>query len=143
MDECDDGSPFVTACREMEEEIGVTQLTAAQSLVGSLEDCPSKHGTMVTPVVGMLGEVNLKDLSANSHEVDSVFARSISSLLTPGSFEWESLGNRGMVPRFVQHDDRSLDIWGLTGYITARVLTELLNSIRHSVHLDPPASPSL
>ena len=113
----------------------------ATCALGELPPVRAVTGTMVFPVVGVLGQkggevlsgAGLQDmggllrgpgaLAPPCPEVELVFGVSVRELLDPAHRTEEDLGYRGAVPRF-QVSTRP-PIWGLTAYILDDVLRAL------------------
>jgi len=93
--------------------------------LGLLDDVPAKSGMPVTPVLGWLPEpldVELSSLQPNKAEIHRVFAVPVTELLKP-----QHWGEMGKFPYAFRHPivGEGKSIWGLTGYLTQRLLPML------------------
>lgn len=120
-DETDIDATF-TALREANEEIGLAP--SSVRLLGQLEDVPSLHNVCVTPVIGYLGSIRLSDFqrSVSAAEIDEIFTVPLRDLRDPARISYDLI-RRGKIPRYLARPD--CPIWGLTAYVTSRVLSEL------------------
>ena len=137
-----------TANRECEEEVGVRVAAPPEralweqqwkarpyyprsNILGRLPNCVSYNGTLVTPVVGSLGTVNLANLVAgvNKAEIAEVFALSVEELLDGRGLVHESVdmgrggGAARRMPAFGSGPHR---VWGLTALILHHFLVEVM-----------------
>ena len=113
-DEGDD-STEATALRETEEEILVPRDRI--EVLGKFHAVPDKTGRIrVTPVVGMLGDVDLATIRFNPDEVAAVFALTLRQLRDPALRGTRPLPSRpGLVsPTF---GGGPAQVWGMTAYI--------------------------
>jgi nudix motif 8 len=123
-----DESLVDAALRETREEI-VTPLEPI-FILGTATAVPSIKGTPVTPVLAVLPyEMEQDMLFGNSQEVESVFCRSIESLLEDETSR--HLGRLGRpAPVFpTPHGD----IWGLTAFVLQPILHKLLRPVFQEV----------
>lgn len=115
----DEGDLEKTALRETREEMGIAE--SRVRVLGRLEPVRSLHGLAVTPYVGYVGRVDLaQDPLVASEEIAETFAVPIKKLFEPDGWRRDEAGVRLM--RYVA---AAHPIWGLTGYITVRLLQEL------------------
>lgn len=117
----DDESLLITALRESQEEIDLAP--SVVNVIGQLNQTVSKHGIVVTPVVGIVpSNVELKP---NPGELDAIFRVPLIYLLEAQPLRWDRLmmsGKHTDVPCFLyQH----YQIWGLTAFM----LMDLLNLV--------------
>jgi len=107
----------------MREETGWPQ--ADVQILGLFHEAPSITQVAVTPVLSYIGEVNdLQKFSPSEHEIAQIFTVPISELSDGEMWKIDEFGVRGKLPRFIS---KGLpDIWGLTGYLTYRIVDELV-----------------
>jgi len=129
------------ATRETQEELGVQvwrptdralweagwqhrPFYPSSNILGRLPNAVAITGTLVTPVVGYLGPVDLADLSrrANKAEIAEVFAIPIQDLLDPTHMVYESILLGDDMPAFMSGKHR---VWGLTAFILHHFLIEV------------------
>lgn len=117
-------SAFDAASRETREELG--ESTGAIRILGPMRQVPAITGTLVTPVVGYI-EADVGDLThfdPDMNEVSKIFTRTIDELRNSKSHEMLSSrdGKDVRMPVFHSNSHEDERIWGLTAYITERVL---------------------
>ncbi len=115
-------TPEQTALREAHEEVGVDPRTV--HVLGLGHDARSITGLAVTPVVGYLGAVDPANLRRHEGEVDAIFAVGIEALADPTRRHWQRYPLRGRMPVF---DAAPWPVWGLTAYILAEFLRDVLD----------------
>lgn len=108
--ETHDGSPIVTALREVEEEIGLPR--ARVDVLGTLPEYCTITGFRVTPVVGLVDPP--LDLKLDSFEVAEVFEAPLSFLLDARNHQRQSLEFAGASRRFWAMTFDGYHIWGAT-----------------------------
>ena len=82
---CDEGETvFDAALRELEEEIGLS--LGADSVLGLLDDYPTRSGYLITPVVLWAGDS--PDLRPNPHEVASVHRIPLAAIARPDAVDF-------------------------------------------------------
>mmetsp|Transcript_42273 Transcript_42273/g.66218 ORF Transcript_42273/g.66218 Transcript_42273/m.66218 type:complete len:155 (-) Transcript_42273:740-1204(-) len=130
------------ASREVEEELGVRIEAPSDrrlweqdwrerpyypqsNILGRLPNCVAMTGTLVTPVVGFMGDLDLQVLhqTANRDEIEEVFAISIQDLLNPANIEYDMLHMGENMPAFVSGKHR---VWGLTAFMLHHFLMEVM-----------------
>ncbi len=85
---CDDGeTPVDAALRELEEEIGLTP--GADSVLGLLDDYPTRSGYLITPVVVWARDSSL--LAPNPEEVASVHRIALADIERHDAFNFISI----------------------------------------------------
>lgn len=112
-----------TALRETREEIGLPD--SHVRVIGLLDDIPTPTGFVITPVVGIIG--NLPQLSPNNQEVADVFQVPLGFFAETSSVRTEEREFRGRshLVYFYDHNDRT--IWGVTAVIIRSLLKRLLH----------------
>ena len=114
-----DATPWVTALRETEEEVGLAQ--ALVHPLGELSPLITRSGFEVHPCVARVPAA--LDLAVDSGEFDSVFMAPLEVFADRKVFRLESMSDgvrTRMVPHYQVGDD---NIWG----VTAAVLAQLAN----------------
>jgi len=124
MTDLQDLSSVDTALREAEEEI----LTPRDrvDVLGRFHAVPDKTGTIrVTPVVAMLGAVDVAAIQFNRDEVDRVFALTMRQLHDPALRGTRALPSRPGLssPTFA---GGPVEVWGLTAFILDALLQKVL-----------------
>ncbi len=76
-----------TACRELNEEVGVT--AGVEAVLGRLDDYKTRSGYIITPVVVWLDD--LLGLKAQPSEVDEIHVVDLHELDRPDSPRWISI----------------------------------------------------
>uniref|UniRef100_A0A6B2LJ25 Nudix hydrolase domain-containing protein n=1 Tax=Arcella intermedia TaxID=1963864 RepID=A0A6B2LJ25_9EUKA len=118
-----------TSLREMREEIGWEE--NGVQVFGIFHDTPSITQVAVTPVIGYLGEVgNCERFVPSPAEIDLIFTVPMDSLKDSTRWSIDHLA-RGVVPRF--KSEGNPDIWGLTGYLTYRIVDEMFGGIHPEI----------
>eukprot|EP00286_Rhodomonas_abbreviata_P026653 CAMPEP_0181314442 /NCGR_PEP_ID=MMETSP1101-20121128/14822_1 /TAXON_ID=46948 /ORGANISM="Rhodomonas abbreviata, Strain Caron Lab Isolate" /LENGTH=366 /DNA_ID=CAMNT_0023421539 /DNA_START=138 /DNA_END=1238 /DNA_ORIENTATION=- len=130
------------AAREVEEELGL-RVRAPQkralweqewqkrpyfpksNILGRLPNCVAVTGTLVTPVVGFFGELDLVNMERqyNRDEIEDVFTMTIEELLNPANITHENVRMGNDMPAFVSGRYR---VWGLTAFILHHFLMEVM-----------------
>eukprot|EP00127_Corallochytrium_limacisporum_P003883 Clim_evm97s153 gene=Clim_evmTU97s153 len=122
MDDTDKDLTF-TALREMEEELGWDPKNIR--ILGIDNDAWEITKTAsVTPVVGYLGDLDMKSLKLNPDEVEQAFTFPISHLLDPKNVTYNTYRISGKVPRWTGGPEI---VWGLTAWLMDRVLKRIIN----------------
>jgi nudix motif 8 len=117
----DDGDVETAALRELSEELGVAPTQV--EVLGRFHDAEAITGVHVTPVIGFLGEVDVDALEPSAHEIDEVFTLPLVDLVAADT-RYQQEHRRGRMHVF---DAGPWPVWGLTAYMLAGVLTELLD----------------
>jgi 8-oxo-dGTP pyrophosphatase MutT (NUDIX family) len=111
--ETHDKTPWDTATRETQEELGIEREILIP--LGSLPQTKALDGSLVIPVVG-LANLSLDSLRPSASEVAEVFAiewpEFIPSLCN--FFAWKLFGKSRRSGVYLSH---GLKIWGLTGHV--------------------------
>eukprot|EP01029_Cantina_marsupialis_P004753 TRINITY_DN1493_c2_g1_i1.p1 TRINITY_DN1493_c2_g1~~TRINITY_DN1493_c2_g1_i1.p1 ORF type:complete len:342 (+),score=57.47 TRINITY_DN1493_c2_g1_i1:109-1134(+) len=105
-----DTSIIATACREMEEEIGIVPRQIMGILRCDWTEIESLVGVGVTPVVGTIGDLNRCDVRLNPHEVERIFTIPLADVNNEALWL-----HREYAPPVFQGPD--CVIWGLTAYV--------------------------
>lgn len=125
----DDASPWDTAIRETEEEIGVPQKAILK--LGELPEVVTFTGFRIRPFVGAIPYPF--EIRKNPGEVDSVIEMPIRVLLGPTLVEERGVSWKGRsIPTPVYHVKGHV-IWGATAFLLASLLEALTDEGR------PPA----
>lgn len=123
MVESHDKNVISAALRESYEELGLSP--QAVNVWGTMPALLSRDGvTIVTPVIGNVGAVDVEKMKLNFDEVECVFTRNILSLCSPknvGTTTFRS-NQAYTMPVFLGGEHR---IWGMTAYILHQTLTVL------------------
>ncbi|CAG9564498.1 unnamed protein product [Danaus chrysippus] len=102
-----------TALRETHEEIGVP--ASSVDIWGEMPPMQGRDGNiLITPVVGVIKDLDVKKLNPNIHEVAEIFSVSMSSFCNKNNhahFKYNDI----MLPVFLSGNHK---IWGITGLIT-------------------------
>ena len=134
VSEFDDDTIVATSLREMAEEIGVNE--SEVNILGILRcnwsEVTAITGVAVTPVVGFVGELDIKTLDPNADEVDEVFTVPLEKILEKKNWE---ISEEDGGPVFTGGQHR---IWGLTAYILNKFLSDVLS--RYRINTIPPAN---
>ena len=127
---CDpsDATPFETALRESQEEIGLPP--SAVSLLGSMDDIRTPSGFIVTPVVGYIEK--LPPLRLNADEVAEVVLVPLEKFFDDSLRRSEFREVEGNTFEVFFYDVWKEPVWGATALFVKR-LVDLLGS---------PASPA-
>ena len=129
MEALDDASPWDTAIRETEEEIGVPQRAILK--LGELPEVVTFTGFRIRPFVGAIPYPF--EIRKNPGEVDSVIEMPIRVLLGPTLVEERGISWKGRsIPTPVYHVKGHV-IWGATAFLLASLLEALTDEGR------PPA----
>ena len=129
MEALDDASPWDTAIREAEEEIGVPQKAILR--LGELPEVVTFTGFRIRPFVGAIPYPF--EIRKNPGEVDSVIEMPIRVLLGPTLVEERGISWKGRsIPTPVYHVKGHV-IWGATAFLLASLLEALTDEGR------PPA----
>jgi 8-oxo-dGTP pyrophosphatase MutT (NUDIX family) len=119
----DDASPWETALRETEEEIGVPR--AAVLRLGELPEVVTFTGFRIRPFVGALPWPF--ELTKNEREVESVLQVPIRVLLAPTLVEERAVTWKGRsIPTPVFHVKGHV-IWGATAFLLSALLAALVD----------------
>lgn len=110
----DDADIEQTALREAYEEVGIK--ASSVQLIGRLDQVVSKHGILVTPILGVIPADT--PLSINEEELDAAFLTPLSVFRSPP----ESFFERGRM-KVPNYDFGEYRIWGLT----ALIMVEMMN----------------
>jgi 8-oxo-dGTP pyrophosphatase MutT (NUDIX family) len=123
MEAMDDASPWETALRETEEEIGVPR--AAVLPLGELPEVVTFTGFRIRPFAGALPWPF--ELRRNEREVESVLQVPIRVLLAPTLVEERAVTWKGRsIPTPVYHVKGHV-IWGATAFLLAALLAALVD----------------
>ncbi len=129
LEALDDASPWETATRETEEEIGVPRKTILQ--LGSLPEVVTFTGFRIRPFVGAIPWPFT--FKGDSREVASIIEMPIRVLMGPTLVEERGVAWRGRtVPTPVYHVKGHV-IWGATAFLLSSLLEALTDEGR------PPA----
>jgi 8-oxo-dGTP pyrophosphatase MutT (NUDIX family) len=124
---CDeeDVDDAATALREAHEEVAL--LPSSVKVVGKMGQVYSRHGFVVTPVVGVVDAAVLSDLKANPDELDHVFCVPLDFFLndTPQMRQVEMLPGYYQVPTF-QYGE--FTIWGMTAFVLAEFFNHVYDA---------------
>lgn len=122
--EPEDLSPWATAYREAEEEVGIPR--AWVTPLGELEPMVTRSGFEVHPCIAKVPAV--LELQVDSREFDSVFLPSLERFADRALFRLEAMfdGERTrMVPHYQVEQD---NIWGVTAAVLAQVVNIALDA---------------
>ncbi|XP_059048732.1 nudix hydrolase 3 isoform X2 [Achroia grisella] len=112
---------YEAAVRETEEEIGIN--CSEIDIWGKMPQVQGREGAiLITPVVGLIKDFDVKKLHRNPDEVEEIFTVPISDLCdrnSHGNFEF----NNFFLPVYLHKKHK---IWGITGLITHMFLQSLL-----------------
>lgn len=126
MEALDDASPWDTAIREAEEEIGVPQKAILK--LGELPEVVTFTGFRIRPFVGAIPYPF--EIRKNPGEVDSVIEMPIRVLLGPTLVEERGVKWKGRtIPTPVYHVKNHV-IWGATAFLLASLLEALTDEGR-------------
>ncbi len=116
-----------TACREAEEEIGLS--SELIKIVGAMPEYKTVSGFAVTPIVAYLSSmINIhKDLRVDENEVASVFEVPLSFLLSDENYETKRLTRKNQQTNVHYIKYQQHTIWGAT----AGMLFQLKEHILH------------
>lgn len=117
--EVEDESPWATALREAEEEVGIAQ--SLPEALGQLAPLVTRTGFEVYPCIAKVPAV--LNLTVDPGEFDSVFLPPLAQFADENRYRLEAMsdGERtAMVPHYQINDD---NVWG----VTAAVLAQLAN----------------
>lgn len=121
--ETQDNNLCVTALRETEEEIGISEDYI--EILGAIDDYDSVVSRfIVRPFVGKIK--NGFTITINRDEIDNIFCAPLEELLDPSIHyqKWRNFDNRNYLINYYQWNDRL--IWGVTG----NILTNFFNILR-------------
>lgn len=122
---------FDTALRETEEEIGVPRKS-----IDVWDEMPwvqgRKKDLIVTPVVGLIRNFDMKSLQPNPDEVEEIFTVSMKDLCNKDNHAHFKF-NGHMLPIFLSEKHK---IWGLTGLVTHLFLQSFLPENEYKVEFD-------
>lgn len=117
--EVEDKSPWDTALRETEEEVGIARESVRP--LAELEPLITRTGFQVFPCIGVVEAA--PHLTVDPGEFDSVFMPALSVFAQPEFFRLEEMTKRGTT-MFVPHYHIDNDnVWG----VTAAILAQLVN----------------
>lgn len=120
----DHETPFLTALRETEEEVGI--LHDEVQVIGELPSLPTVSGFLIQPVVGMLkGPIEQVRFKLSRDEIAEAFWVPWPLLTDPTTYRLEIQPIQGQ--RFPIHvyQVKHYRIWGATGAITKNLLDRL------------------
>lgn len=129
MEALDDASPWDTALREAEEEIGVPQKAVLK--LGELPEVVTFTGFRIRPFVGAIPYPF--EIRKNPGEVDSVLEMPIRVLLGPTLVEERGIKWKGRSISTPVYHVKGHVIWGATAFLLASLLEALTDEGR------PPA----
>lgn len=121
MVEDSDTSAVNTALREVEEEIGLKGEIV--DVLGQLSPVPGRnYRSLVTPIIGYCGAVDIKNLKINTKEVNEVFAVSLASLCSEENIRYTTYKSTTTfsMPVFIGQKHK---IWGMTAIMLHQILT--------------------
>jgi 8-oxo-dGTP pyrophosphatase MutT (NUDIX family) len=127
VEEEDDDSPWATAVRETEEELGIAP--GDVRLLGALTPLVTVTDFFVEPFVGAIPYPHV--LRPAAAEIAEVIDAPVAALLDPKVLERRMLPGRDEPTLFYHYGNHV--IWGAT----ARMLKELLDAIRGQLPLSP------
>ncbi|CAH2246269.1 nucleoside diphosphate-linked moiety X motif 8-like [Pararge aegeria] len=117
-----------TALRETEEEIGIRNNTV--EIWSTMSPVQGRDKTMlITPVVGLINDLDIKSLHPNIHEVEEIFSVPMSVFCNRENHA-HLMFNEMPLPLFLSGKHR---IWGITGFITHMFLECFLPSDSYKV----------
>jgi 8-oxo-dGTP pyrophosphatase MutT (NUDIX family) len=127
FEESVDASLEATAIRETQEELLGNYPWDEIEIIGKTTPLPSKIGTSVTPVIGILPyEIGPHSFPGCEHEVQDVFSVSLQELInTEGEEHLDRFNSK--IPVFTTREGKR--IWGLTAVITKPILHKLLKPV--------------
>ena len=105
-----DHSAAAAAKREAQEETGIPP--DAVEVIGYLDDYPTISKYMITPVVGLVED--LQEVKPCAREVAEIFEVPLAFLLEPKNFERKLLSRDGLNVPFFELNYGSWRIWGAT-----------------------------
>ncbi|KAK9506700.1 hypothetical protein O3M35_008587 [Rhynocoris fuscipes] len=136
MEDSTDSSLEYTALRETEEELSIPKEEI--KLWGSGSIYVGKEFS-VLPVVGYLGDIDVKKLKPNPNEVDVVFSIPLKHFCDPincRSTQFRYQNQTYVLPVYINAQYR---VWGITALITHILLVSLLpKHYKHKLHLIKP-----
>lgn len=117
--DAEDQDEIATALREAHEEVAL--VPSQVQVVGQLGQVYSRHGFLVTPIVGVVAPASLMSLKANPDELDHVFTVPVAHLLEqkPAMRSVQMLPGYYQVPTF---EYQGFTIWGMTAFVLAEFL---------------------
>ncbi len=120
-----DADEVATALREAEEEVALNPQQV--TIVGPMGQVYSRHGFVVTPIVGVVPATVIEELTPDPGELDHVFAVPVEFFLndTPYMRPVEMLPGHFQVPTF-QYGD--FTIWGMTAFVLAEFLNHVYDA---------------
>lgn len=113
-----DPSLLATALRETREEIGVGEDEV--EIIGELRPITSKHGLLVTPIVGVINPGIV--YRPNPHEIASVFEVPIDFFRETPPVRVDDVNRHGEHHQVPAYDFDGYEIWGLTSLIIKEFL---------------------
>ncbi|HEY1099096.1 MAG TPA: CoA pyrophosphatase, partial [Myxococcota bacterium] len=116
----DDVDAIDTALRELDEEVGITRDRVR--VIGAFHEALAITGVGVTPVIGYVGELDVRTLTTSAAEVQEPFTLTLAQLVDPAHRTRQVLGTRS-APLF---DAGPHPVWGLTAWILDEVLRHAL-----------------
>ena len=123
--DAEDQDEVATALREAQEEVALAP--AMVEVVGGLGQVYSRHGFVVTPIVGVVQQEALLSLVANPDELDHVFTVPLAFFLSqkPNMRAAQMLPGYYQVPTF-EYD--GFIIWGMTAFVLAEFLNHVYDA---------------
>lgn len=114
------------ALRETFEEIGLNK--SSIEVLAEFQTIPAITNTLVTPLLGYIGDVDVNSLTPSPNEVDKIFVRSISELCDSNKRSIETLSRNGVTLEFPVFWDvgKNEKIWGLTALILNTTLNKAI-----------------
>lgn len=117
-----------TALRETEEEVGIS--TQDVEIWSAMSPVQGRDNTMlITPVVGLINDLDIEKLQPNIHEVEEVFSVPMSVFCNTEN-HGHLMFNGLPLPLFLYGKHK---IWGITGFITHMFLECFLPSDSYKV----------
>ncbi len=114
--EAGDASVAAAALREAAEEVALP--VERVELLGELDSAVSRHGLLVTPVVGLVsGQI---DLRADPREVAGIFHWPLTELVADRRVRTDRISRSGRTMLVPRYEWQGRTIWGLTALLLAR-----------------------
>lgn len=117
----EDRSAAAAALREAEEEVGIPP--SAVEVIGYLDDYPTVTRYMVTPVVGLVQDLDA--VTACAREVAEIFEVPLAWVLDRRSFDRGTLRMKGVKLPYYELNHGSYRIWGATAGMLWNFATKL------------------
>ncbi|MGH1440986.1 MAG: CoA pyrophosphatase [Cellvibrionaceae bacterium] len=134
MWEPDDQFPVITALREAEEEIAL--MSHQVEVVGLLPSMPTRNGTKVTPVVGLINADELS-LKPSPEEIDSIFYVPLDALEPSKRIRTDIFAKRKKPLWAPAYDYEGHEIWGFTAGVIKVLLERCFKVHFERQHMAP------